>query len=230
MACGQMPLGGCDDPDLTHDGSCVNLITLDATTNKLIFADRRQYESDEEPWWCIHNPTISWKSLRRTIAWQEQPIKKRPKDWKVFQARNRTQVNEWLRTNGYATHFQGTTNRKGENTMVNLTDERGNTSPRLSMLERRIARLQAEADRIASLPTEPQGMEEDGTNVIYFVKNFGGSNMYDYAAVKAGDNLWYTTGPRTPKGYRWEDLIAWITDDGQTDVTIWATTEMEPLG
>jgi hypothetical protein len=31
---------------------------------------------------------------------------------------------------------------------------------------------------------------------------------YSYAAIKC-NNLWYTTGPRAPKAYTWEDLVAW---------------------
>ena len=34
---------------------------------------------------------------------------------------------------------------------------------------------------------------------------------YDYAATRAGDGLWYVTGPRSLKGGRtWEDLVGWL--------------------
>lgn len=71
--------------------------------------------------------------------------------------------------------------------------------------ERRLAELEA-------LPEEP--IVEDGEpNVIWFTKVFqNGSREYTYAACKAGDGLWYTTGPNTPKGYSWEALVEWMYD------------------
>lgn len=72
-----------------------------------------------------------------------------------------------------------------------------------------IATLQAELIRLASLPQEPEGSEP----VIRFHKRFGpGQREYTYAAVKANDGLWYTSGPRTPKGYTWQALVEWIFD------------------
>ncbi len=32
---------------------------------------------------------------------------------------------------------------------------------------------------------------------------------YHYAAIKA-DGLWYTTGPNSPKGYTWDELVSWL--------------------
>lgn len=50
----------------------------------------------------------------------------------------------------------------------------------------------------------------DGT-IIKFRKRFGNSTWYRYAAIKA-KGLWYTTGPRSPKGYTWDELTAWLGD------------------
>lgn len=90
----------------------------------------------------------------------------------------------------------------------------------MDMLERKreqarrtIERAEAELARLESLPREPS-VEDDPTPVIYFAKSFGGSKYYDYAAIKAGDGLWYTTGPRAPKGYNWPDLVNWMFSEG----------------
>jgi hypothetical protein len=32
---------------------------------------------------------------------------------------------------------------------------------------------------------------------------------YNYAAIKV-NGLWYTTGPKSPKGYNWDDLTEWM--------------------
>ena len=36
---------------------------------------------------------------------------------------------------------------------------------------------------------------------------------YKYAAIKC-NGLWYTTGPKSPKAYTWDDLIQWW-DEGK---------------
>jgi hypothetical protein len=50
------------------------------------------------------------------------------------------------------------------------------------------------------------------------------SKAYFYAAIKAPDGLWSTTGPRAPKSYTWDELIRWM-GEGVTEV--YYVTEME---
>lgn len=99
---------------------------------------------------------------------------------------------------------------------------------RAEYLQRRIETMQEELDRIQNLPLEPQGIS-DGTCVIHWEARYpGGTRTYTYAAVKAGDNLWYTTGPRSPKGYVWDDLILWIMKEARPiDGYLWVATEFE---
>jgi hypothetical protein len=62
-----------------------------------------------------------------------------------------------------------------------------------------------------AVPGEPEGP------YIVFTKVFpNGNRRYTYAAARAGGRggLWYTTGPRSPKGYTWEKLYEWITEEG----------------
>lgn len=98
----------------------------------------------------------------------------------------------------------------------------------IQMSARQIALRQAEAaaeraqkriDFLLSLPEEPT-FEDDRPKVIYFQKRFGlGGRIYDYSACKAGDGLWYTTGPTGGHiGRTWDDLIAWVNDTEPTQV------------
>lgn len=54
-------------------------------------------------------------------------------------------------------------------------------------------------------------------DVIRFTYVFpNGSTQYKYAAIKV-KGLWYSTGPRAPKAYTWDDLVSWWTE-AQNDV------------
>lgn len=69
--------------------------------------------------------------------------------------------------------------------------------------------LNAIADEIAKLEARPE--EPDIGVVIRFTMQFNGRGVeYDYAAIRAGDGYWYTTGPRSPKGYSWTQLLDWM--------------------
>lgn len=99
---------------------------------------------------------------------------------------------------------------------------------RRERLEREAARLSDRIEMLDNLPEEP--VFEDGEpSVIYFGRTFSkrGAKRYDYAAIRAGDGLWYTTGPRTPKGYKWAEMIQWVLDNGA--VQIWIATAYEEL-
>lgn len=84
---------------------------------------------------------------------------------------------------------------------------------------------------LATLPVEPSMNDEvaDGVQgtplvpVIYFVHQFKGSpKKYQYAALKCEDGLWYTTGPKSPKGYTWHELLLWLLETG-------AESELPPI-
>lgn len=89
----------------------------------------------------------------------------------------------------------------------------------------RADRLLAEATRLDAMPPEPEGEPA----LIFFRKQFHpGGQVYDYAALRAGDGRWYTTGPKSTQGYTWEQLLGFIYPDG-TDldaVEVWQTTDM----
>ena len=74
------------------------------------------------------------------------------------------------------------------------------------------AALEDEARREASYGTEPG----EGRVVKFRVKFRNGGVKYRYAAIRAG-GLWYTTGPKSPKGYTWDELLDWL--DGVSKVS-----------
>jgi hypothetical protein len=53
------------------------------------------------------------------------------------------------------------------------------------------------------------GAEPPIGSVIRWRKQFGDGKTYMYAAIRT-ELGWYTTGPRSPKGYSWETLIEFI--------------------
>jgi hypothetical protein len=96
-----------------------------------------------------------------------------------------------------------------------------------SSLLMQAAQVQARIDRIASFPDEPV-MPDDRPNIVYFQKRFSvGGKKYDYAAIQAGDGKWYTTGPKTPKGFAWADLIQWINED--VDTVVYSVRKLKEL-
>lgn len=107
-------------------------------------------------------------------------------------------------------------------------DGRDELAARRDRLEREAARLSERIAMLDNLPDEPELADGEPT-VIYFARTFSkrGAKQYDYAAIKAGDGLWYTTGPRTPKGYKWPELIQWVQEHGP--VAVWIATGYDAL-
>ena len=107
-------------------------------------------------------------------------------------------------------------------------DSRDELAARRDRLEREAARLSERIAMLENLPDEPELLDEESA-VIRFTRTFSkrGAKQYDYAAIKAGDGLWYTTGPRTPKGYKWAELIQWIQENGPVEV--WVVSQYEAL-
>lgn len=132
----------------------------------------------------------------------------------IVEARTKRQVvNEMVRR-GHPAMFQSKWIYPKEGTMARWPEY---PDAEIVALQQSIERAQAKIDYIASLPSEPP-VDEDGVVVIYFKKTFGsGGRVYDYAAIKARDGRWYTTGPQSPKGYSWVQLIKWIKDGNEYD-------------
>jgi len=80
-------------------------------------------------------------------------------------------------------------------------------SSRVAALRRQLNTIADELARLESRPSEP----DEGT-VIQFEMKFGARD-YSYAAIRVA-GMWYTTGPRSPKAYSWDELLDWM--DGNT--------------
>ena len=51
--------------------------------------------------------------------------------------------------------------------------------------------------------------QEDGAVIAFKVRFSKRGVNYDHAALRSG-GLWYTTGPRSPKGFTWSELTEWL--------------------
>lgn len=124
----------------------------------------------------------------------------------------------WTRANGWVPTIEG---EKDEMTVA---------VSRRAALKARRDEIEEELAKLADLPDEPFPASEDGQpNVVWFIKSFGTLTEYVYAAVRTPEGLWYTTGPRAPKGYVWEKLIEWINEDEDGRVEIWAAEQFTVL-
>lgn len=81
---------------------------------------------------------------------------------------------------------------------------------RIKELKRQQEALAEEQRFLETLPDEPHS-QNDVTPVVYWEKQFaGGGKTYQYVAIKCRDGLWYTSGPKAPKGYIWGELLLWL--------------------
>ena len=69
------------------------------------------------------------------------------------------------------------------------------------------AALEEEAEREYAYGQEPG----EGSVIKFKVRFQPGGTKYSYAAIRV-KGLWYTTGPHSPKGYTWDELLDWLDD------------------
>lgn len=104
--------------------------------------------------------------------------------------------------------------------LVNLEDRIRVHQERIEVLRGHIKDHMSQIEHLQNLPEEP----DVEPAVIWFEKTFADGRTYTYAAVKA-DGLWYTSGPRTPKGYTWENLMTWV----GVGTEVWLATDFKEL-
>ena len=73
-------------------------------------------------------------------------------------------------------------------------------------LAKALAKALAEEERIQQKFGDDQA---DGAVIAFKVRFSKRGVNYDYAALRSG-GLWYTTGPKSPKGFTWQELISWL--------------------
>jgi hypothetical protein len=75
------------------------------------------------------------------------------------------------------------------------------------------------ADKLRLIEVHGEDTYRDGT-VFKFSKKFvEGGDSYTYAVIKA-NGKWYTTGPKSPKGYDWDEFILWLVSGIPTFVLV----------
>lgn len=87
------------------------------------------------------------------------------------------------------------------------------------------ANIQRAMNRLDALDTFPEDDCPEGA-IIAFEKVIHGKT-YHYAALKV-NGLWYTTGPRAPKGYTWAEMAEWLLS-GTATTELWIVTDLEEL-
>lgn len=249
----------CFHPNPDHTGACLNLAGWDHTKPGLRVVDGIDDTRSQKIFWAevrewhptgrhyIYVTNIGSGSAENALRWYNRG---HDSTRKFYLANNATQVREWILRNSSFEfpHIQWIGTQYGpqlrvielnkikdkfkEKDMPSLNDDQiVNTIAltRAEKLRRRAERLLDEAEKIESRPSEPLS-DDDGCATIWWTMTFnGGSREYTYAATRAGDGLWYTTGPSSPKGYPWEDLVNWIYDRGGDNVTLWFATEWDQL-
>jgi hypothetical protein len=105
-------------------------------------------------------------------------------------------------------------------------------------LRRQLELHMSAADRLLEKLTQAERFGEDdwpeGTIIVFDKQFAGGGTTYHYAAIKAPSHLrsgggWYTTEPRAPKDYSWEDLIAWIQEGPESSIDLYVVSELKHI-
>lgn len=114
---------------------------------------------------------------------------------------------------------------RGRSQVVKTAEERLLES--IERYEARVAQAREQLAQVQSRPAEPDYAEEP---VIRWDMRFcSHGTVYSYVALRcAADGLWYTTGPRSPKGYTWDQLMSWI-ESNQVVGRIWIVSDYEEL-
>lgn len=92
----------------------------------------------------------------------------------------------------------------------------------VAILDRRIARLQEQRDRLESRPDDTHSTGA----IVQFTKQFARHGQtYHYAVIKASTGKWYATGSTVPM--TWDELLDLAESEGGTADGIWLVTKLE---
>lgn len=78
-------------------------------------------------------------------------------------------------------------------------------------------------DRVRQLDRYGEDDWEDGVVIRFDYQFQGHGTVYSYAAIKS-NGLWYSTGPRAPKAYKWDELTSWFAE-AANEVEVKVVTE-----
>lgn len=94
----------------------------------------------------------------------------------------------------------------------------------VAILDRRIARLQAQRDRLVDRPDDTFLVGA----VLGFTKRFPKhGQVYHYAVIKASTGKWYATGSAVPMS--WDELLDLIQSEDGTEGGVWQVTDTRDL-
>lgn len=142
-----------------------------------------------------------------------------PTDYAIRRIAKAFDVPEEMIT-GSHNHWSATTVELGNHTNQG---EEMDIEARLKGLYSQIDQLE---ERAAAIRRFGEDIYDDG-DVITFDKQFYPDGMaYSYAAIRS-NGLWYTTGPKSPKGYTWVELVNWLTDGPVPE--LWRVLEEERI-
>lgn len=175
----------------------------------------RQYER-EPAFWFVTGPSVEGSAYDFVVNHLYGISRYKGDHGFVVFANSKRQVEAWIRNSGKTMRNQAGTyvqQPTQEDHMARTARDR-----KIEALERQAERAQEKIDRLLSLPDEPE-VKGEKPLVIFFEKSFHNhSTIYTYAAVKAPNGLWYTTGPSAPKGYTWDELVDWIMEGSDATV------------
>jgi len=98
------------------------------------------------------------------------------------------------------------------------------TTDPISILDRRIERLQEQRDRLAFYGEDIY----DSDDVVMFKRSFNnGGTIYTYVALKAG-RRWFITGRDGGSTFTWHELILHMSNSG-TIHEVWVVTAWEEV-
>jgi len=93
---------------------------------------------------------------------------------------------------------------------MGLSRKRWNTmddTQRLNAMLARIERDRAKREALRGMPQEPSHVPGEDAPVIYFVKTYGGTARYEYAAIHVTGRGWIITSQQRLGHISWTDLL-----------------------
>lgn len=110
-----------------------------------------------------------------------------------------------------------------DNCLHILNNQEQETEMNRNDIERQMVALRRQLTRLEEQLEKQSEFEalydvvDDGTVISFEYQFTDGGAIYSYAAIYT-NGLWYTTGPRSPKGYTTNDLIRWLSEGNVTDL------------
>lgn len=102
---------------------------------------------------------------------------------------------------------------------------------RLTAMVKRIERDQAKAAALRGMPQEPSHVPGEDAPVVYFVKTYGGTVRYEYAAIHVQGRGWIITSQQRLGHMPWTGLLqfAMLREETDFDPGFYVVSQWAPL-